>query len=337
MDPIIYQFPVNEDDKKLKIKVDHNHRPSPKLIKYGFTNINCSLDMVELTSNSCYQAGLKFNFDDKSDNSVTKAASTYFNMIVDETFMEFWEIITLFGLLEKKQTIYCHNYDNVMDELNKFYQTISKEKSKLVKNQKEDATLVINKYSLVNIDENAALELIVQDLKNLMGRQKKGANFVLQLFDIQTQPTVELIYYLSSLYHTSYIIKPSITSDLSDCKYLVLIGLKEETKIDLTSKNVNIASFGLSIPNEITTLVQCFNSIVMPLKYQRYHLIKSYLETCVKFGGSYNELIAQQKSNAQKWIETFSDMEKVRKMIEELTEKYNKICHLIDNSKEIPI
>ena len=334
MEPIIYALPKTEqliEPSELNIYFD-NH-PNPKLIKYGFNNIGNQLDLIALTSIPSYKAGLEFDFEQDGKDSLSGQANALFKTKkFDQTFGEFWEIFTLFGLLDTNQTIYSPKNSDTIKGVVDAYQKItnSKQNINISNNSKSNAGLVVYKYSDIDIDENAATQFILDALPNLLSVQDLGSNMILQLFNLQTQITAEIIYLLNTLYVEAYVIKPSIVSDLFNTKYLVLINLKNKFKLVIPShpNNVYLSSLGLkNLPNNFETVIQCVNSDVMPKKYKRYNLIKSYLDTKVYEGATYQEMIQAQIINAKKWLSTFDNISNLKTILDSALEKTNSRCN----------
>jgi len=336
MEPIIYLLPISNKIIELnELDFHFENQPSPKLIKYGFNNMGEQLDLIALTSVPYYKAGLTIDFDRTDDLSIYARGKKIFDIEnFDQTFSEFWEIMNLFGMLNTNQNILTNNIDTIKDIVHAFSHITnsehnftfnklnnkSKEKAAITATTTATATLVIHKYSTIDLDENAAIQLIINDLSMLLNVQIKNANMVLQLFNLQTQITVEMIYYLSSLYNESYLIKPNATSDLFDSKYLILIGLKDQVKFP-TPKNISDAyliNLGIDpIPKNIITVIQCFNSDVIPKKYKLYYQIKSYIDTGNYEGATYQEMIQKQNINMDKWLDTYTNLSNMKNLFEE--------------------
>ena len=332
MEPIIYTLGKPDriiDNSELHFSFEET--PSPKLIKYGFNNINETLNLGLITSNSFYKTGLLFDFDrDDKDSFYAKASIHFKNKNFDLTFAEFWEIIALFSLFNTNQTIVTTHGDTIADII-AAYQKIYSNKAKLAVasgKSANKATLVIHKFSEIDIDENAVIQLIINDLPHLLDIQVKGASMILQLFGSQTQTTAEIIHYLSTLYDEAYLIKPTVTSDLSDSKYLVLIGLSDKARLTVPkhAKDLYLNSIGIVTPNDLVATIQCFNSIVIPKKYRKYNQIKSYLDTKVYEGITYQEMIRAQNENTDKWLETFTDMTKMKSLVDDAIKRSSTRC-----------
>ena len=343
MEPIIYELPIineiiNLDSNKFHYEPD----PSPKLIKYGYNTINEQIDIASITTIPQYRASLRFDFQNEDENNMTSILSkTFLINKVDATFAEFWEILTLFGFFETELNI-ATNHPEIIENIVKAYQSITGEKNQyeiisIKSNKKKNdkiKTLVIFKYSdsEIDLDENAAIDIILDNLNVLLDLQNQGSNMILQLFDLQTQTSIELIYYLCSLYERAYLFQPLSTFDLSDSKYIIITGMKNINSIAKFTLNKNnddlyLISFGIqNISHEMTMIIQCMNSYIIPRKYIKYKQIEDYLSKKVYEGATYNEMITIQKTNSKNWIELFSNIQNTRKMIDQIIQRTMEKC-----------
>ena len=339
MEPINYVLPLT--DKILEInpsEFKYDSNPSPKLIKYGFNNITEKLDLETITSIPQYRAGLNFDFESTDKNSIAIKLATLFKIKnIDPTLAEFWEILTIFGLLKTNQNIYTSNPKTVNDIIN-VYQSLTKTKNTYDVTDKaiKKASLIIFKYgdSDVDIDESVGIQLLTNNLGELLAMQAKGASMILQLFGLQTQISAEFIYYLSTLYNEAYLTKPIIASDLSNSRYIVLKGLKDvppkNISFTMSSKKKNtmyLTSIGLNhIPIDVDTVIQCMNATIIPLRYKKYNQIKDFLNTKVYEGITYQTMIQQQYQNAQKWVDLFGNLSEIEKIFDQSLKKTMGTC-----------
>ena len=181
MEPIIYILPkIDQKNKPVESDFHFDKYPSPKLMKYGFNNIDDQIDLIHLTSVPQYKAGLEIDFD--RIDGVDKKYLTKFPKNIDTTFAEFWEILNLFSLLTTEKTIYTSHADTTKEILNTFQNITGKSiKHSIISGKKTKATLIINKISDIEIDENAATELIINILSELLEIQNTGSNMILQI------------------------------------------------------------------------------------------------------------------------------------------------------------
>lgn len=265
MDPIIFRIP--ESDTLSINDIQYSDTPSPKLIKYGFTNTENDMDFVAMTENANYQNGLLVNEENlKKEFPGMTPVSLKIN-----------EIIKLFDIPVTNSYVGNIAISGIKDTKSKTYD------------------LVIQNYSdaLVNeTDENSSLLLLMKDVSNLLALQKKGSSMILQMSDTKTLPTVQLIQYLSSLYTDSYLVKPISSSEISSERYLVLLNMTKTGNFpEIKTDRYVIRLSSSTVPDNINTTIQCFNSRMMKLKVIVYDKIKKYLEEQVYLGSMYQNMM----------------------------------------------
>ena len=324
MQPIIYQLPVINE--KLDPKIQTSSNPSPKLIKYGFNQMSDKFDVISLTKNNHYRAGLNVDF---NRSEIQNMGKEVFGIKLDQDFCIFWEIMNLFGMLNMNQTV----VSNVASTINQIFSVFNKLMKKKLTSKayeklpsKEKFTVFIQKYSDVDLTEDNIVQLILTDLEK---QSTPGTSAIFQIFSTQTMIMTELIYYLSSLYNEAYIIKPLTSSNLSDEKYLVLNGLKKGAKLLVIPKmksNTYIHSLNLSLPVEFTMIIQCINAETIPKKFMTYQRIESFLMENVPEGATYQELIKKQNEYMVDWIKIFMDLSKSDKFLEKALDQSSKVC-----------
>jgi hypothetical protein len=315
MEPIIHSIPKSNIINLNKTDVQFNTFPSPQLVKYGFNNIK--MDMIALTSNQYYQVGLAFDFTRKDKDSLITKGAKYFKNL-NQPFCELWEIITLFDLFSTTQTISTNQQDTVKDIITA-YQQLTKSKHKYTV-QTKNISLAIYYYSPIDLDENTHIQLLTADLPDILASNSKGGNLIIQLFGTQTAITAELIYYLTSLYTEAYFVKPMTTSDLSDCKYLVLLGLKGAATLVIPKHNKNhyLSTIGLKIPTAITIAIQCINSVTFARKLSTYCHITSYINRKILEGPIKDEMVATQNAHVMKWLELVTDPKRMKQLLDKV-------------------
>jgi 23S rRNA U2552 (ribose-2'-O)-methylase RlmE/FtsJ len=94
-----------------------------------------------------------------------------------------------------------------------------------------------------NQQEHLSVNLIFSQIVYALAMQKKGGMFVLKIFDIFTQITIELLYILSSLYEKCYIVKPHASRCANAEKYIVCKNFKLDNTYDLIKKFSDFFSY----------------------------------------------------------------------------------------------
>lgn len=84
-----------------------------------------------------------------------------------------------------------------------------------------------------NKQEILSINLILAQVIYAIALQKQGGTFILKVFDIFTQATIDILYILSSLYEKCYIIKPNTSRNANSEKYIVckLFKLSDTTSL----------------------------------------------------------------------------------------------------------
>ena len=337
--PTIYELPIFNDILEIaQSDIKFSKSPNPKLLKYGFSDLGDTLDFMELTSNIYYKTGLNFDFDRSDSKSIKTKGIEIFGNSFDQTFAEFWEIINLFDLFNTDQHIYCDRID-ILNNIVKFYNKKFKTTNKLsTTNKLTNVSLILKKFSDVDLEENLLIHLLVNNLFDLLHNQIDKGNMVIQLFDIQTKILVQIIYYLSTLYESSYLINPMINSGISNSKYLVLIKYRGKNNFFLKKipNNLYLSSIiNTPVPETIISVIQCVNSYLLPLKYCIYSKIKNYLDTKVYEGITYVEMIEKQNNNTNKWIDMFLDPDRFKKILDSSIQITSKNCNHQDQWKNL--
>lgn len=334
MDPIIFRLPIVKSEVKISSKnVEWGDKPSPKLIKYGFIDLANKLDMVSLTSIPYYRIGLEVDPERDDKKSITSIAKDKLEAkgSISSFFLTCWEILHLFNLIHPKIDVLASNV-KVLEQVADAHEKLTKAKNKMNVSDKLKGKydLVVQHLSPVDIDENSAVKILLKELPGILSAQKKGSTMVLQLFDTQTQIMAEIIFFLISHYDESYLIKPSVSSILSSEKYIVLIGLKDQVEPDLPKIPSNSYCHRLikeEVPSGLTTIIQCFNSEIVPLKIETYYKIKTYLDGKVYEGATYQEMKELQDKNSEEWCNEFSKISQIPKILESSLKKTDANCN----------
>ena len=87
-----------------------------------------------------------------------------------------------------------------------------------------------------NKQEILSINLILAQVIYAIALQKQGGTFILKVFDIFTQATIDILYILSSLYEKCYIIKPNTSRNANSEKYIVCKLFKLADTSDLINK-----------------------------------------------------------------------------------------------------
>ena len=113
-----------------------------------------------------------------------------------------------------------------------------------------------------NQQERLSTNLIFAQIVYAIAMQKKGGCFIIKIFDIFTQVTIDLLYLLSSVYEKCYIIKPYTSRYANAEKYVVCKRFKLDDTYELIKK---FSEFFETINSE--TSISRFLNINLPYLY----------------------------------------------------------------------
>ena len=113
-----------------------------------------------------------------------------------------------------------------------------------------------------NQQERLSTNLIFAQIVYAIAMQKKGGCFIIKIFDIFTQVTIDLLYLLSSVYEKCYIIKPYTSRYANAEKYVVCKRFKLDDTYELIKK---FSEFFETINSE--TSISRFLNIKLPYLY----------------------------------------------------------------------
>lgn len=328
MEPRIYILPkITDNNEKTNVIVSFDNYPSPGLLKLGYNDIDEGIDLFGITSNSDYKI-----FNNIDINKKTIGEFGFFPSITTEK-AELLEIINIFNLIQSDQDIYTSEYDDLEDILK-----TKKKDNKIIKkiDSKTEVSLVIHKISSISIDENGVCLILVEILDSLIKSQKIGANMVLQLFDMKTLITVEILNYINSMYEECFVVNCCSSDIFENSRYLVCLGLKKKILLgDITiPNNMYISSIGFNdISNEFMEIIKFINIENILIKTNIFQKMEKYGDIKNENQDEYNNIIINQTNNIKKWINLFSkenSKELLDECLKKSTEKISKSKKIIN-------
>lgn len=301
---------VNSTDKQLTpLKYSMSNKPNLPLLKYSNVYSN-QLAINTLQLNANYP--LLMDFDLKQMGKMAQNLMNEFHF--NQTLAEWWEIMMLCQLWETTGTLYSMSHSTIAQSIADDYTHLTSKQIKTVANYQVADTLFY-KYSDVSVNENAAIEFIIHYLTTIIDA-KIGSNSIIQLMNLETNITAQIITYLSSIYTQSYLIKPTITSLLDNTHYLVNIQLK--TKLNLImppfTKENYLVSLGITVPDIVSQTIICVNSVLGFKRCEAYQWVKSMLEQWT--GEPSKEVTTKQAVHNAKWFEVFLDKSKSKDVMD---------------------
>jgi len=160
-----------------------------------------------------------------------------------------------------------------------------------------------------NKQEHLSMRLIFCQICFALALQKKGGTFILKIFDIFTQATIDIIYILSSLYKKVYITKPCTSRTANSEKYIVCKSFKLDNTFELLTifsnlykiinTDVEILRFlNIDIPHLFINKIEDINAIIGQQQ------IENIISTLYLIDNNKHDIIENiKKNNIQKCIQ----------------------------------
>lgn len=160
-----------------------------------------------------------------------------------------------------------------------------------------------------NQQENLSLKLIFSQIIYALAIQKKGGHFILKIFDIFTQATLDLLYLLSISYEKIYIVKPFTSRTANSEKYIYCKNYKLENFNDLYPKfktffneletaNSIQRFFNFNLPYLFINKIEDINAIIGQQQLENILLTLGLLDN-----NKNDKLDSIKKNNIQKSIQ----------------------------------
>lgn len=124
-----------------------------------------------------------------------------------------------------------------------------------------------------NKQETMSIKLLYYQIAFALAIQKKGGNFILKVFDIFTQASIDLLYILSLSYERIYIVKPYSSRYANSEKYIVCKNFKIDDsteivrnlaeKYDIINQSKRVIRFlNIDIPYIFLNKLEEYNAII---------------------------------------------------------------------------
>lgn len=167
-----------------------------------------------------------------------------------------------------------------------------------------------------NKQEDLAFRLILSQVAYAVVMQKKGGTFILKMFDTFTQPSIDIIYILSSFYNTVQIIKPETSRSANSEKYVVCMDFKNQCTDAIAHKlhdiiavlnNMNLKGISIStilnvpINNFFLSSIENINAILGQQQLENIRLTLKYIENKERKGERLGHLSNKNIQKCIKW------------------------------------
>jgi len=293
-----------------------------------------------------------FSIMEKMNNYLKKLYSG-FPLIDNNYFFQLWELQSHFSIIHKTQkftSIHITDTENTefikatlairlklnsnalknddyiiispMDTTNNdFYKKFNKNIKINVPEEADLITTEINSFDNMGVlTEQKALKIYITNLTNILHFQKNGGDLVFKIFETYTQPSLNIIEILKTLYTTVYFSKPLTSHKNNYEKYLVCKKFKKENATKTVLKNLENILDEIEKNNEFK-IFNCFekikieqniideyielNSIFEIIKFEGLCSIMNYISLENLSGFEYNNYVELREKANNFWIDKF--------------------------------
>lgn len=310
MYPVIFQIPKIDPIKIVTQDISFDDQIQPKLMKYGSNYLINEISTINIISHEHFKDVLVYDLSKWDDFFGTEKVS--------QTTIEIWEILFCFGFFKKENDVVT-SHPSEMKSVIKAFNGISKTNMTVVDKK---ASLAFYKLSDIELEEGIWCNMVMTQLNDMLSSIQKKATLIIQLMSCQTKATVDIIQFLVSISSESFIIKPTVVSDLLDMKYLVLIGVSNDAipKIPSVPNKLYLASLTPD-KSEIVQSIQSMNADLIPKKFFAYQKIKQYIENSLFGGIETMNMINKQEENKNKWMSLFTKANSMNGLLDNILNK----------------
>ena len=334
--PVIYQLPSINKIIVENENVRHHINAAPGLLKYGYNYIDSDMDLMSFSSNSNYKSALDISYDRVDENSIEYVINNTFGLSDPSvTDMELWEIFSLFDLVKKGCKISCQiapDVDKLVESYSKYHHI---DDVKYIP-ESNKVNLAIFATTHIAVDESAHTQLILSLISK--SNLEKNGSMIVQLFGPSTAPTVQLAAFLTGYFDFAYVIKPTITSEIAQYIYLVLIKSKEPLP-SLPSNLLHVPNYisdiGINVPAPIDSVFVCLISQLITKRHARYNTIKSFLSSKLYEGDAYDEYKSFQDKLVEYWKQTHLDLSKAKAELDRSVSQKQDACSVYNDIYKI--
>jgi len=236
--------------------------------------------MEELTSDINYE------------NNIDTISTKYFGESVDNNFLQLWEIVLAFDLVQNKISVDQPDLKNVFTKLKKF------DKFDMSTSKKVTHLCMLNSITF----ESSELEIskkITKFLEELDNLEKNGS-LIIKVKELINAPSVHLLYFLSNIFEEVYIYRPELSYVSRGEKYIVCKKfLNQKLKLDLKHDYLTL---NMNLPTEYIFTLNVINRVLMQEEYIVRNKMRNFINSQNYFGDEYHSQLGIQQNNTDKWI-----------------------------------
>jgi hypothetical protein len=299
-------FQVQTNDSIYKLLL------APENIGKNFYNI-----MENLTSDVSY------------DKNIDTLSEKYFENNVGNEFLQLWEIMLTFNLLQSKMNSNDETMNLVFEKFKKYVKYTSSKK--------------LTHLCLLNpiVFETTELEIskkITKFLKNFESLEK-GGSLIIKVKELIHAPSIHLLYLLSNIFDEVYIYRPELSYISRGEKYIVCKNYKDSNiKYELSN---DYLSLDINLPTDYIFTVNVINRILMQEEYIIRNRMRNFINSQNYYGDEYHTQLALQQNNSDTWlannlvisVKNYTDLQKVKQ--KELNKSIELFETLIENKSKL--
>jgi hypothetical protein len=277
--------------------------------------------MEELTSDINYE------------NNIDTISTKYFGESVDNNFLQLWEILLAFDLIESKVNTNDDTLKSVFNKLKKY------SKLDVVNNKKMTHLCLLNEI----LFETTELEISrkITKFMNNIELLEKGGSLIIKVKELIHAPSIHLLFLLSNIFDQVYIYRPELSYMSRGERYIVCKNyLNNNIKYELSKKYI---SLNMNLPTEYIFTVNVINRILMQEEYIVRNKMRNFINSQNYYGDEYHSQLVIQQNNSDNWIannlvlssKDYDELKKIKdkelnksiKLFESLLDEKNKLSY----------
>jgi hypothetical protein len=277
--------------------------------------------MEDLTSDTNY------------DKNIDTISAKYFGEVVNNDFLQLWEILINFDLIQSKVSTNDETLKAVFGKVKKY--------NKLeVSSSKKHTHLCLMNTITLETNELEISKKITKFISNLDSLEKNG-NLIIKVKELIHAPSVHLLYFLSNIFEEVYIYRPKLSYVSHGEKYIVCKNyLNKNIKLET---NNNYLTLGINLPTEYLFTLNVINRVLMQEEYIVRNKMRNFINSQNYFGDEYHTQLANQQNNTDAWLSNnfplsskdFSDLQKIKE--KELNKSLELFESLIESKTKLVI
>lgn len=368
--PVIYQLPNTKNILNNSASPVISSSVGYPLFNLGFQHyVHANKDKFDIldkfkNKKKVYEVVNRYNIkiDEYKKDLVNEMNRLTKENIDNNDFYKFWEILSLFDLLDKgaKTVANLGNMsDNVlgcMQAILNFRIILNETKDSFIspntdikdrrsKNKLTNVDLLIvdydDKYPYRNLLEQDSFQIIVEQLLDGLPKLNKNGSLIIKIDEMYTKTTNKLICLLNACFSEGFIIKPLTSNfELSE-RFIVLKNLTSSDKClkilnSLKIKKNYIVDFcpDYELDEEYVNTIRKLNTDISNRQLMHVNQIVEFINAENYYGLSYEKFRNQQIESTKFWLNRYINEKDPKKHIEFLRKNCKDIIKIYNERKD---